>query len=114
MTSISWWELVPSSLGGMKSLVTAGGGTNGGADYVAAAATPSGTLLVAYIPPMHSGTVTIDMTAMSGSARARWFNPVTAAYTTIGTFSNSGERTFTPPGDNGSGYADWVLVLEKQ
>jgi hypothetical protein len=114
MNSISWWELVPSGLGGMKTLVTAGAGTLGGANYVAAAATPSGTLLVAYIPPEHSGAITIDLTAISGPLRARWLNPVTAVSTTIGTFANSGTQIFTPPGDNGSGYSDWVLLLERQ
>jgi len=84
-------------------------------DYVAAAATPDGTLLVAYVPPDHSGSITIDMTAMSGPAQARWFNPASAAYTLIvGTFPNTGTTTFTPPGNNGSGFSDWVLLLEKQ
>ena len=113
--SISWWQLVPSGLSGLKTLVTAGGGSDGDAGYVSAAATPTGTLLVAYVPPAHSGTVTIDMTAMSGAnVRARWFNPTTAAYTTIGTYPNTGSQAFTPPGDNGSGNADWVLVLDLQ
>ena len=70
----------------MKTLVTAGGGVPADANYVAAAATPTGTLLVVYVPPAHSGSITIDMTVMSGTAQASWFNPTTAAYTVIGTF----------------------------
>jgi hypothetical protein len=50
---------------------------------------------------------------MSGAATARWFNPVTGTSVPVGTFENVGAQTFTPPGDNGSGYADWVLVIEK-
>ena len=112
--SINWWELVPSGLGGMKTLVTSGGGSTTGTNYVAAAANPSGSLLVAYVPPDHTGSLTIDMTALSGSAQARWFNPTTATYTVIGTFANTGTQTFTPPGNNGTGYSDWVLVITKQ
>jgi hypothetical protein len=112
--SVSWWELVPSRLSGMKRLVVAGGAQPTGDNYVAAAATPSGTLLVAYVPPAHTGGITIDMTAMSGPASARWFSPATGASIAIGTFENIGRRVFVPPGDNGSGFADWVLAIEKR
>ncbi len=111
--SLAWYSLVPSGLGGVGTLVTAGGSTPSSTDYVAAAANPAGTLLVAYVPPAHTGTITLDMTAMSGAAQANWFNPTTAAYTLISpSIANTGTHTFTPPGDNGSGYSDWVLVLD--
>jgi hypothetical protein len=111
--SIAWQSLVPSGLGGMKTLITSGGSTPSATDYVAAAANPAGTLLVAYVPPDHTGTINVDMTAMSGPAQARWFNPATAAYSLISSsIANTGTHTFTPPADNGSGYDDWVLVLD--
>ena len=110
--TIPWSQLVPSGLGGMKTLITAGGGSS--TAVVTAAATPDGRLLVAYVPPAHSGSITVDMTAMSGTTLARWFNPTTAAYTTIGTFPNSGTQVFNPPGNNGSGYSDWVLQLDRE
>ena len=113
--SIAWFNLVPSDLGGMGTLVTAGGSSPNLSDYVAAAASSDGTLLVAYVPPNHSGPITIDMTAMSSPSRARWFNPTTAAYTDAGIgLSPHGTMAFTPPGDNGTGFSDWVLLLEKQ
>ena len=112
--SIAWFNLVPSDLGTMGTLVTAGNSSPSASDYVAAAATPDGTLLVAYVPPAHSGSITIDMTVMSGSTRARWFNPASAQYTSIGTFPNTGPFSFTPPGNNGTGFRDWVLLLEKE
>jgi hypothetical protein len=28
--------------------------------------------------------------------------------------ANTGTHAFTPPGDNGSGYGDWALVLDLQ
>jgi hypothetical protein len=112
--SIAWHTLVPSGLGGMRILVTSGGGSPPNPDYVAAAAAPDGTVLVAYVPPAHSGTITVDMTAMSVSTRARWFDPTTASYTSIGTnLTPSGTRVFTPPGPNGAGDGDWVLLLDR-
>lgn len=112
--SIAWYNLVPSGLGGMKTLVVAGGSQPVLPDYVAAAASPDGALLVAYIPPDHTGPLTLDMTVMSSHARAHWFNPATAAYTEIGTFSNTGTQTFDPPANNGTSFTDWVLLLERQ
>jgi hypothetical protein len=112
--SIAWYRLVPSGLDGMRVLVTDGVGDLGDRNYITAAATPDGTLLVAYVPPDNDVPFTIDMTALSGPAQARWFNPTTAASTTIGTFANVGTQTFATPGDNGSGFDDWVLVIEKQ
>jgi hypothetical protein len=113
--SLPWQALVPSGLGGMRTLVTSGGGSSAGSDFVAAAATADGTVLVAYVPP--TGTIprsfTVDMGALAGAGRARWWNPTTAAYTDIGSsLPNSGSRTFTTPGDNGTAQNDWVLVLD--
>ena len=41
---------------------------------------------------------------------AWWFNPRTGIATSIGTFDNAADRTFTPP-DAGE-MIDWVLVLD--
>ena len=111
--SIAWQQLVPSGLGGMGTIVTAGGGSVSSPSYVSAAATLDGILVVAYVPPAHTGSITIDMTKLSAPARARWFNPTTAAYTDIGTnLPNTGTQDFTPPGDNGTGFSDWALVID--
>lgn len=114
INSYRWWELVPSGLGGMKELVNAGGGVPSGEDYVAAAATPDGRLLLAYIPPAHIGSVTIDMTVLRSRARAQWFDPASGQYTLLegSPFSNTGTHMFTPPGANSRGEGDWVLVLK--
>jgi hypothetical protein len=111
--SIPWYQLVPSGLAGTGVIVTAGGSSALSDDYITAAATPDGSLMVAYVPPAHTGTFTVDMTRMGGTSKAYWFNPVTAATIQIGFgIPNTGTRVFTPPGNNGSGYTDWVLVVQ--
>jgi hypothetical protein len=111
--SIEWYKLVPSGLNGMRTLITAGGSVATNADYVAASATPDGRLLVAYVPPAHSGLITVDMAAMSGLVRARWFDPTSADYANIATgLTNFGPRSFNPPPNNSVGAKDWVLVLD--
>lgn len=112
--SIEWWRLVPHGLGGIGTLVTAGAGAIDSDNYVAAAATPLGDLLVAYIGPGHTGSVTIDMTKLRGSASARWFDPTSGTYTAVSgsPFANAGTRAFTPPGNNSAGAGDWVLQFD--
>ena len=114
--SFAWHDLVPSGLGGMKTLVVSGGGSIGASDYITAAATPDGTLLIAYVPPTGTSgrSFSVDMTAMSVATRARWYNPTTGAYSLVASsLPNSGTRAFTSPGANGTGVNDWVLVLDR-
>ena len=55
----------------------------------------------------------VRMSAITGArVKAWWFNPRTGAASPIGTFANTGERTFTPP-DRGE-MLDWVLVLDDE
>jgi hypothetical protein len=114
LKSRPWHRLKPSGLGGMGALITAGGGTASpqSTTYVAAAATPEGDLLVAYVPPDHTGSITVDMTKLSATAQARWFDPANATFTNAGAFANSGTHAFSTPGANSAGDADWVLLLE--
>jgi hypothetical protein len=113
MNPLPWWLLLPANVGGNGGLVTSGGGTLGGQDWVAAAADPGGSLLVAYVPPAHSGSLSIAGTAMSRSFTAYWIDPTTAGRTTIGTHL-SGAQTFSPTGNNAYGAADWVLLLQAE
>ena len=54
---------------------------------------------------------TVRMNKISGrQVTAWWFNPRTGTATSIGTFDNAVDRTFTPP-DAGE-MIDWVLVLD--
>ena len=110
---IAWHRLVPSGLGGMRQLVTRGGSTVRATDYVAAAAAPDGTLLVAYAPPDVSGSFELDLGVMRGTIRGRWFDPSSGSYRPIdGPLPATEPHTFSIPGANASGTRDWVLVLE--
>jgi len=113
---LPWYNLVPSGLGGMKTLVTEGGGTYGQLDYVTAAATSDGSVLLAYVPPgtARSSSFTVDMTALRGSARAHWFDPTSASYLEIpgSPFPNVGTKSFKTPGKNSAGAGDWMLLLQ--
>jgi hypothetical protein len=114
MRSIAWYNLVPSGVGGMRTLITVGGSSVNAPDYVAAAATPDGSLLVAYIPPAHTGSIAVNRAAISGPARACWFDPTSGVYSNAGSglAARSGRLVFAPPGVNSAGANDWVLVLQ--
>jgi hypothetical protein len=116
----SWYDLVPDQ---DHTVVTAGYGTFDASttpgnryvmtsDYVTAARAPDGHLVMAYMPSLRS--LTVDMSKLSGPARASWYDPSRGAYTPIkeSPLPNSGKRNFAPPGNNGDGDGDWVLVLE--
>ena len=111
--SIAWYELVPSGLDGMRRLVTSEGSEPDAANFVSAAATRDGTLLVAYVPPGHRGTFVVDLGAMAAPLRVRWLDPTTGAYTADDTkASDSSVRRFATPGPNARGDMDWALVVD--
>jgi hypothetical protein len=73
-----------------------------------------GTLAVAYFT--NGGSATVNMGNFAGTTTARWFDPTSAAYTTLpeSPLANSGQHTFTAPAKNAGGDPDWVLLLQKQ
>jgi hypothetical protein len=113
----AWYNLVPDTA---HVVVTAGYGTYADIgyvndnDYLAAARTPDGALVVVYTPVMR--TFTVDMSKLSSSATTRWFDPSSGAYVVVpgSPLPNAGSRDFTPPEYNSDGDGGWVLVLETQ
>lgn len=102
-TSRPWHELVPD-LG--HEVVTGGLGEFNGLDYLAAAHTADGGVIMAYLPTWRE--VTIDLAKLSGSrARAWWFDPRGGKSYAGGEFSTGQPLTLTPPGAG-----DWALVVE--
>lgn len=105
--SIPWHTLVPNN-----SAIVAGQGSTGNVTYIASARSTDGTLYVAYRPPNHTGSFTVNMSVMSGTSSARWWDPMSGAYANDASgLPNSGNRSFTPPGNNSAGSTDWMLVL---
>jgi hypothetical protein len=110
-----WWSLRPDQ---DHKLVTAGYGTFGKPDYVAAAQTPEGNLALAYVPS--TGTkrreLTVDLSQLRGPATVKWYNPTDGHYVQIAEhpLPNRGPIAVVTPGDNGTGTNDWLLVLEVQ
>jgi hypothetical protein len=111
--SIRWWDLVPSGISGMKTLVTIGGSADTKNDFVAASATADGSLLVAYLPPENNGPITLDMTVLKRKITAYWFDPTKGTEVPIAgsLLNNKGTHQFTHPGKNSNGQNDWVLKL---
>jgi hypothetical protein len=113
--SRQWFNLVPDQ---DHSVVTAGYGTYadsgalGDSDYLTAARTPDASLVMAYMPTRR--TITVDMSRLGAAVYAQWYDPTTGLYTVVSgsPLANSGMHDFTPPGDNGDGDGDWLLVLE--
>ena len=138
--SFPWWELRPSGLGegrAGRDLVVEGRGRWGGLDYITSAVTAGGSHLLAYVPPRLPGPkrftrewflallpsgpgggreFEVDMAALRGPVRARWFDPSTGDLIPISAgyeLASTGRRRFrTPTGRRADGSDDWLLVLD--
>jgi hypothetical protein len=118
----AWYDLVPDQ---QHKTVTDGYGTFDGtttdgncfvmtSDYVTAARTPDGKLVMAYLPSRR--TITVNLSRLSAPATARWYDPARGAFQPAADapLRNTGKHAFTPPGNNADGDGDWVLVLETE
>jgi hypothetical protein len=116
MNSVAWQNLTPSELAGIPRLVTSSNGSQNPTipNYIAAAQTRDGTLLMAYVPPFAGGpqSLVLDVRAMRQPLRARWWDPTSANFVAIGSLSTDSAQTFTTPGTNRGGSNDWILLLD--
>lgn len=88
-----------------------GFGSLGANNCVTAAQTPDGSLMIAYLPSLR--TVTVAMSRFAAPVAGHWYDPTNGKYLAVSSslLKNAGARRFTPPGPNGAGDGDWVLVL---
>lgn len=101
--SRSWQTLVPDF---ENQIITSGYGTWGSKNHVASARTSDGSTIIAYLPSKR--TVMVNMSIIRGEkTNCWWYNPSNGKAISIGTYSNSGFRSFMP---NSEG--DWVLVID--
>lgn len=115
-----WWKLVPSELSGVRRLITSSNGTQAGtpSNYVAASQSKDGSLFMAFVPSVGTGTQTFtaDFTDMAGALRLRWWDPTANKITeaTGGNFSQAATSGvgMTTPGNNSAGDNDWILIGE--
>ena len=112
--SLPWWSWVPDTThvvltSGYGTYVTTGSSSITLNDYATTVRTSTGSLVVSYLPT--SRAVTYDMTKLSGTAKAYWFDPTNGTYTFVGSFANTGTHTFAAQGNNAGGDPDWVLLL---
>lgn len=105
----TWITMVPDE---SRQVLIGGNGTYGNDEYALASRSADGGTVIAYTS--NSRTLKIDMTKLSGSTTARWYDHTTGQYRAIAgsPFANSGSRDFATPGNNSSGDSDWFLVLE--
>jgi len=114
--ALPWQDLIPDQ---HHLILTAGFGSYGTletrvsqSDYATAAATRDGRVAVVYMPSAR--TININMAALRGVTRARWFDPANGAYHDVSgsPLAKTGSRQFTPPKSNHDGDGDWVLLLD--
>ena len=111
---LPWHRLIPAGIdGGLPALITSG--QRRGQDHIAAAATPEGDLVVAYVPPSRtsSRSFAVDLSRMHSGGAARWYDPSTGGSIPLpGNLPRSAAVELKTPGTNGGGANDWVLVVE--
>lgn len=100
--SLAWQTLEPDL---EHQLLTRGWASFQDADNAVAARARDGSFALIYTPT--SRVLTLDLSRLEGTTRARWFDP------TSGEFQNTapGEKMQTP-GKNARGDEDWVLLLQ--
>lgn len=108
-----WDLLVPDATGSF--LVSGRGGT--GSDHAVAARASDGSFGVVYVPTARSDVQVSLGGFTTGSVRARWYDPTSGAFQTVpgSPFAATGSTPrLATPGNNSTGWPDWVLVLEAQ
>lgn len=109
LESIAWYNLIPAI---NQDVIVKGKGIYGAEDYVTVSQSPDKKMFVAYFPP--TGKVKRPVSIPLGKNKIkliRWYNPVNGNYSNgTGMVISNDVALLETPGDNGSGYNDWVLI----
>ncbi len=108
VASHGWWLLQPK-----PSLVVSGLGNVDTPAYAVAALASDSSWGAVYRPQTGASGVRVNLALFAQPVRASWLDPTNGVRVTIGTYSNSGARTFTRTTLNADGDKDWVLVFDK-
>jgi hypothetical protein len=101
--SRAWHTLVPDT---DHKVLTSGYGTDGKTDYVSAARSEDGKLMIAYLP--NGAAVSVNFETLAGeSSQIWWYDPTTGKAQSGGTMSTYGTQKLTPPSRK-----SFVLVIE--
>jgi hypothetical protein len=101
--SRAWQELVPDR---DHKVVTAGYGDYGNVNYVCAARSESGRLLIAYLPT--GAAISVDFGVLAGErSQLWWYDPTTGTAMSGGAQATNGVQRLTPPARK-----SWVLVVD--
>jgi hypothetical protein len=108
-----WDLLVPDATG---SFLIAGRGGSG-SDHAVAARASDGSFGLVYVPTARSDVQVSLAGFNSGTVRVRWYDPTSGTLQTAPGSPFAAGGTTPPlatPGNNSTGWPDWVLVLEAQ
>jgi uncharacterized protein DUF4038/collagenase-like protein with putative collagen-binding domain len=97
-----WWCLVPD-----QTVFASGGNTNGQVLNLAARH-KDGRWVMAYLGSKASCSIQMDKLAAGSPVKAVWIDPSTGELKAIGSFPNSGLKSFSTP----EGWEDALLILE--
>ena len=75
-----------------------------------AARSSTGDWVLAYLGSSVTATINMGKISAGNMVKVSWIDPTTGAKSEIGSFTNTGTRSFTTPG----GWEDAVLLLEVQ
>lgn len=117
-SAFDWWALIPDSHN--RFLLRTGlsgdgitGDAGSGHHRSVAARARDGSFGLVYLPEPRP--IAIDLATLNGpNITARWFDPANGSFIpAVESPLIAGEkRRFMPPGNNRSGYGDWVLLLQ--
>jgi hypothetical protein len=119
----AWWNLSPDWKRTFLTNTTLNGGSDIENDNYTMAAFDTVSRKLGIVYCTVNQTVTLDLSRMSGQARAQWYDPTTGEYLKIpgSPFKNIGPHQFTTPSiihneintdDSRETSSDWVLVVE--